>query len=282
MQRLVASSAGVGVAVHDLGGGGPFVLAAHANGFHGRVLGPLARAARHFAWVAPDLRGHGDSVTPGAVDYAWDGFVDDVLAVADDLGAGELFGFGHSVGGAALLAAEHRRPATFAALYVYEAIVFPAPAMARAAQEELAERTARRRPVFDSAADAIENFSTKAPLCDLDPDALQAYVEHGFAAQPDGTVRIKCDPAVEAAVYRGAADHGLFDVLGELACPVTVAAGSDAAPSAAHLAPAIAARLPRSTVERFEGLGHLGPLQDPGRVARSVERAFGGTSGGVW
>lgn len=272
--RRVASSSGVRVAVHDLGGNGPLVLAAHANGFHGRVLGPMAEAlAGRYAFKALDLRGHGDTVTPVGVDYAWAGFADDVLAAVDDLGPCDLVGFGHSVGGAALLGAEHARPGTFTGLYVYEPIVFPSVAAAAPAQDNFADLTARRRSVFDSRDAALANFEAKEALATLDRRALLAYVDHGFAARPDGTVEIKCPPEVEAAIYRRAAHHGLFEALGDIACPVTVAVGDEAAP-AARLAPAVAARLPRAALERFAGLGHLGPLQDPGRVARSVGRAF--------
>ncbi len=258
------------------------MLAVHANGFHGRVLGPLARGAWACGhWVGIDLRGHGDSVTPADLDYAWDGFADDVLAVTDDLGLGRgagsatgtLFGFGHSVGGAALLAAEQRRPGTFARLYVYEPIIFPDRVAAGPAQDRFAELTARRRPVFDSRAAALENFSTKPPLATLDRRVLEAYVDHGFAMRSDGTMRIKCAPEVEAAIYRRAADHGLFDVLDEVACPVTVACGSDEGPSAAELAPVVAARLPDAGFERLGGLGHLGPLEAPDRVAAAFCQA---------
>lgn len=271
--------------MHDLGGTGPTVLAVHANGFHGRVLGPLARggwACGH--WVGIDLRGHGDTVTPVDLDYAWDGFADDVLAVTDDLGLGSragpatgtLLGFGHSVGGAALLAAARRRPGTFARLYVYEPIVFPDRAAAAPAQDRFAELTARRRPVFDSRSAALENFSTKPPLATLDRRALEAYVDHGFTLRRDGTLRIKCAPEVEAAIYLRAADHGLFDVLGEVACPVTVACGSDEGLSAAKLAPVVAARLPDARLELLARLGHLGPLEDPDRVAAAFCQAVRG------
>ena len=56
----------------------------------------------------------------------------------------------------------------------------------------LAEGALRRRPTFASRDEAFENYSSKPPFSALDPDALRAYVDHGFADEPDGTVRLKC------------------------------------------------------------------------------------------
>ncbi|MGH9188384.1 MAG: alpha/beta fold hydrolase, partial [Acidimicrobiales bacterium] len=111
----IPSTDGVVLAVHDLGGAGPRLLLTHATGFHGRVFAPLARAlGGRFRCVAPDLRGHGVTTTPEGLGYEWSGFGDDVRAVIDGLGDGPWFGAGHSLGGAALLMAEERRPGTFA------------------------------------------------------------------------------------------------------------------------------------------------------------------------
>ena len=87
--QLVRSTGGVDVALHDLGGDGPPLLLTHATGFCGPVWRPLARhlADRYHAY-APDLRGHGESVTPVGLDFHWGGFADDVLAVVDPLRLG--------------------------------------------------------------------------------------------------------------------------------------------------------------------------------------------------
>ena len=111
--RWVDSTRGVRVAVHDLGGDGPPLLIAHANGFCGGAYGPLARdLAEHRHVWALDFRGQGRSTPPEDLDFDWEGLADDVLAVVDDLGGGPLDVVGHSMGGAGLLRAEVLRPGT--------------------------------------------------------------------------------------------------------------------------------------------------------------------------
>ncbi len=271
--RRLPSTDGVEVAVHDLGGppdGRPLLLV-HATGFGARAFDPLVRhAGDAFRSWGVDLRGHGLTLTPESVGYAWSGFADDVLAAVDGLGLEDPIGLGHSSGGAALLLAEARRPGTFSALWCYEPIVWPDPEAARGRAEWLAAGAARRRASFPSAEDAYENFRAKPPLSALAPEALRAYVEHCFEPGEDGSVTLRCRPEAEAAVYRAAVESDRFPLLGQVACPVVIAAGgrSDAIdPPAAR---ALAAALPSGRTRVFEDLGHFGPLQDPPAVARAL------------
>jgi pimeloyl-ACP methyl ester carboxylesterase len=287
----VDSTDGVTLAVHDLAVGDPSrparsLLLAHATGFHGLVWAPLVRHLPAFHAWAPDLRGHGDSNAPTDRGMDWDGFADDILAVVDALRdqglvGHELVAAGHSKGGAALLLAEQRRPGTFRALYCYEPVVFPPdfhepePGTPHGGTPNpLAEGALRRRDTFASRDEALANYAGKLPFSALDPEALRAYVDHGFADRPEGGVQLKCRPEIEAAVYRmGSAHHG-FEHLGEVACPVTVAIGaiSDFGPAA--FASRIAGALPRGRLESHPDLGHFGPLEAPARIAASIDAAF--------
>jgi pimeloyl-ACP methyl ester carboxylesterase len=274
----IPSTNGVTIVVHDLGDEtdprAP-VLLVHATGFHGYVWQPFASYLREHHAFAPDLRGHGDATTPLTGDFAWDGFADDVLAVVDALGLAALDAVGHSKGGAALLLAETRQPGTFRSLYLYEPVVMPAPwASDAVGSNPLADGALRRRPVFDSRDAAYDHFAAKPPFSTLDPAALQAYVDHGFDDQPDGTVRLKCEPENESQVYRMAPRHNAFELLHEVLCPVTVARGGFADLGPAAVAQPVAEALPNGRLEVFEALGHFGPLEDPGAVADAAERAF--------
>lgn len=274
---LVASTDGVTIPVHDLGGDGPPLLLAHATGFHARVWQPCAEHLRDFHCFAPDLRGHGDSVVPDGVGFSWHGFADDLLAVVDALGLDHVQAAGHSKGGASLLLAEQRRPGTFRSLYLYEPVVFPPIDPASFAGENpLAEGALRRRQSFASFDAAYANFAAKPPFNGLHPDALRAYVDHGFRAQPDGTVTLKCLPAVESEVYRMGSQHGAFERLGEVQPPVTVASGAVLPFGPSAFAASIVEALAHGRLESHPDLGHFGPLEDPALIASCIRRSMQG------
>jgi pimeloyl-ACP methyl ester carboxylesterase len=277
----VPSTDGVTVALHDLGGDGPPVLLCHPTGFLGMTWQPLARelAGAAHAW-ALDFRGHGDATSPLSGDFSWVGMADDVLAVVDDLRAAGrpvdgLRAAGHSMGGAALLMAEQRRPGTFGRLWLFEPIVLPPVAGASPVRSSpLAEVAARRRRWFPDREAAYANFSAKPPLSVLAPEALRAYVDHGLREVPgDGAVELKCTPDVEASVFRGSSGHPTFDRLDEVGCPVTVAAGGDD-DGPARMAPLIVERLPQGRLEAHPELSHFGPMEDPAGMALAVRAAL--------
>ena len=267
---------GTPVAYYDFGGDGPALLLAHATGFCGPVLEPLADALRpRVHAVALDERGHGATPRPPDGDFDWHGFADDVLAVVDRLGLEHPLGFGHSCGGAALLLAEEARPGTFTALYCFEPIVFalddPPPPDAG---NPLSVGALRRRSTFPSRRDAIENFTGKAPFDQLRPDVLAAYVDNGFAVLPDGRLELCCRREDEAEVYAHSLSHDAFAHFDAVRCPVTLACGANTDAMGPQLLGRLATRLPHASVEVLPGLGHFGPLQDPDAVAASVLRAL--------
>jgi pimeloyl-ACP methyl ester carboxylesterase len=274
--RFVPAPDGVSLGVHEHGGAGRPTLLCHATGLHGAVWEPLSAGLDPgFERWAIDFRAHGaSSVTPDAP-LPWSAMGDDVLAVVDalDVPPGELLGVGHSMGGAALVMAELDRPGTFAGLWLFEPIV-PPPSVgsAMASRNPLADGAERRRPSFPSAADALANYASKPPLSVARSDALHAYVRHGFVAGEDGAVHLACRPADEARIFRGGGDHGTFERLGKVTCPVQVVCGADT-PGPVAFAPEIAAALPSGTLERHPYLGHFGPLEAPAELAASV-RSF--------
>lgn len=283
-QAIVPSSGGVTVAAYDFGGDGPPLVLAHATGLHARVWAPVVEHLTPRAHCyALDARGHGDSSAPPDGDFAWTGVADDVMAVIHHFDLVRPFGVGHSMGGAALFLAEIGRPGTWRAVYGYEPIVFPAPGPgpggaaapgATAGENHLAGAARRRREVFSSRQEAFENYASKPPFATVAPEALRAYVEFGFEDLADGSVRLKCRRDHEAASFDNSA-NGAWDLLGRVACPVTVACGDRSGGTGPPMAEAQVGRLADARLEVLEGLGHFGPLEDPTRVAHSILSAFG-------
>lgn len=270
----------------------PILLFAHPTGFHGMVWAPVGRRLSDVAdcW-ALDIRGHGDSSLPASGTPLWDGAADDVLAVIDWIvgqdgdgsGGHRLYGVGHSMGGAALLLTEQTRPGTWGGLWCYEPIVFPvsrlaeppsdrdrpAPAQPVPRANPMAAAARRRKAVFPSRETALLNYGAKPPLGALDPEALEAYVTHGFRDLPEGAVELKCAPETEARFFESGISHDVWNHLGQVHCPTTVAAGGDGAPPA-QIAPKLAAELPAGRFVPFPELSHFGPMEEPATIAAAI------------
>ena len=271
--RRLPSTDGVEVAVYDLGGEGRPLLLVHPTSFCAQVLAPLARSLTpRFRCWSVDLRGHGRTTSPDGLAYAWSGFAADVLAVVDGLGLDRPFAVGHSSGGAAVLLAEAERPGTFPALWCYEPIVWPEPDRAKARAERLAEGALRRRHRFPNREEAYRNFASKPPFSALSEEALRAYVEHGFAETPDGSVVLRCRREVEAEIYRRAVEGDRFARLGEVLCPVTVACGEDTEAITPATGQQLVDALPHADLAVFDRLAHFGPLEDSPRLGAAILR----------
>ncbi|MCU4184237.1 alpha/beta hydrolase [Acidiferrimicrobium sp. IK] len=271
----VAGADGVEVATWDFGGSGPPILLVHATGFHAWTWIGAAAAlrSRHRVW-ALDQRGHGTSDPSPSRSYLdWSSFASDLHRVVDALGLERPVAAGHSLGGAALLMAEQRRPGTFSALHCFEPIVIP-PGGRLGGPPTLADGARRRRTRFASADAAVANFRSKAPLSILAPGIVEAYVAHGFADQPDGSVTLRLPGPEEATVYEGAPRTDIFSRLGEVQIPVTVAGGDLGPPGGpGSIVDLIAERLPAGRSQHFATLGHFGPMEDPQLVADAIAAA---------
>ena len=124
--------------------------------------------------------------------------------------------------------------------------------------------------MFGSRREAIANFAGKAPFDRLDPDALAAYVDNGFAPVDGGGIRLRCRREHESQVFAHAFSHDAFAHLAEVRCPVTLACGADTDGFGPDFLDAFAQRLARPNTVVLPGMGHFGPLEDPGVVAASV------------
>jgi pimeloyl-ACP methyl ester carboxylesterase len=153
--------------------------------------------------------------------------------------------------------------------------VYPPDRDDHARQSAVQAATARRRVTFSSRQEALANFAGKPPLDSISADSLAAYVDDGFAPAGDGSVSLRCPPAVEAEVYRTSPLSSVDARLVDVACPVIVASG-EGPPGLATDAARIVSRLARGRHLPMSGLGHLGPFQDPPAVARAVVEALVG------
>lgn len=272
------STDGVALAVHVFGGTGPPLLFSHATGFHAHCYAPLASLlADGFRCSGVDYRGHGHSTRPArwaGEPVDWRGCGDDaVLAASSGAPDGGIVGFGHSMGGAALLMAADRRPDLFERLVLFEPIVYPPP------PEPIDPDTVplivgarRRRAVFDSFEAAYDNYRSKPPLSSFDDAALRAYVDHGFRPV-EGGVELRCTPQFEAATFEGSFTNGVWDLLSRIDTPVTVVVGALEDDQPARFGAAIADALPRCRYVELPHMDHFGPFTHLAEVAALIAAA---------
>ncbi|MBX6389173.1 MAG: alpha/beta fold hydrolase, partial [Frankia sp.] len=247
----IATDDGFPLVVHDLGGvepgEGPAVLVCHATGFCGRAYQPLARhlGSRAHVW-ALDFLGHGQTPPPPDGDFRWSRMASAVVAavraIREAAGGAPVHAVGHSMGGACTLQAAADHPDLLVSAYVYEPVVMPS--SLPVGPNVLAIGARARREVFPTREAALWRYASRPPLSDLSADSLAAYVEHGFEDLPDGTVRLRCRSAYEAATFEA---YGVISdqTVRDAKLPVLVAASRDPnGPSS--FVPALLAALPNA------------------------------------
>lgn len=120
--RHIAGPAG-SLAVWEYPGDPPDTLLLHGVGGMGRMWDFFAAAVDgRLRLIAPDARGHGDSVKPAAAagSYAPEAFVADATAVLDAYGLERVFLVGHSMGGGHAVAFTLTHPERVRALVIID------------------------------------------------------------------------------------------------------------------------------------------------------------------
>lgn len=271
----ISSLDGTRVVVHDLGGTGSVMLMAHATGFHGHCMAPLAAALPGRHAYALDHRGHGDADSVDPEQLRWTAYGDDALVAARWVHARHgqpIIGIGHSMGGASLIMAAVREPELFSALYLFEPIVFPPsdPTSGPRQESPLPAGARRRRAVFPDVGSALDNFAAKPPMSTFTQEVREAYVHHGFRDTPEG-IELKCAPEHEARTYETGSTSGAWDTLASLSVPTWIMSGAVAPFQPSTFAPLVAERIPGAVFVRWDDMGHFGPFENPTEIASWID-----------
>jgi pimeloyl-ACP methyl ester carboxylesterase len=280
----VTSNDGVSVAVHELAGTAdlPPLLISHATGFHAHCYAPIATTlGDRFRVFALDYHGHGETAPVPNWTVDWSHFGDDAEAVAAEIAPdGDLVGFGHSMGGAALLMAAHRRPELFSRLVLFEPIAH-LPVPSKLSQEEMRQvpiiaGALRRRRRFPSFENAYENYRSKPPMSLMDDEVLRNYVDYGFHSIVDEddqpAVELRCTPEIEAGIFMGGRDNGVWPLLAEIITPAVVIGGRVEEMQPSSGTEAIADELPNGNYVLLEHQTHFGPFSHPDEIAALIEQ----------
>jgi pimeloyl-ACP methyl ester carboxylesterase len=193
----------------------------------------------------------------------------DVATVRAATPAEHAIGFGHSMGGAALVMVEIEHPGSFDALVLFEPIIFGRPFARR--DHHLARVAEKRRRRFPSRDAARENFEGKPPFDGWTAAAFEGYLEDGLVGR-DGFVELSCPPEFEAEVYRSAAAHGVAGRLADLSCPVTLVVGEDSDTYPDGWLETLAGAIPDCRVVQVTG-SHFAPMEQPTEIVEQIEAA---------
>jgi pimeloyl-ACP methyl ester carboxylesterase len=173
--------------------------------------------------------------------------------------------------------AEERAPGTFRRLWFFEpAIAATAGDEPRAVPTEnhMSVLARRRRPTFPSRRAAYASLHAKTVFANILPEALHAYVDWGMAPvdphEPEGEVRLLCTPEVEAATFEHGGTNDALLRLPEITTPMLFMYGDAEGAFGPEMGEAVAARAPNAQLEVLHGMGHLGPFEDPARIAARV------------
>jgi pimeloyl-ACP methyl ester carboxylesterase len=274
------SSNGVRVPTYDWGGDGPPLVFAHATGLHAHVWIPLVTRMRaHFHCYGIDVRGQGNANLPSDGNLTWPKITQDYAAALDGLGLSgrsDVFGIGHSQGGFGLITAELERPGTFSHIFGFEPVLYPLPAGQTpdtAVDNHMSVVAIKRREIFASRAAAYVNYQAKLPFRDADDDVTRCYAQWGFSEIPDGTVRLKCRAATEAALFANSGTQA-FERIHTIGCRVTLGLSEFTTPNFAESIPLAHKEIPNSEVMHFPGRTHFGILRGTDEIASTLTSLF--------
>lgn len=261
--------------IQDMGGAGPALLFAHANGYppgsYQQLFDALGSA---FAIRAIEHRPLWAGRQPPAR-LRWSLFADDLLAAVERHFSQPVWVMGHSMGATTALLAAVRAPQRFAGLVLLDPVFLPTrfvvatrlSSPARLKKMPLIRRTLTRPEIFDDLDSAFDFYRGKRAFRGLSDEALRNYVAASKQAAAEGGVQLRYSAAWEAAVY--ASPPRVAGLLKRLSVPTLGLRGK----SSDTLLPEVWQRWakwqPAATLRELPG-GHLFPLENPGDTAKAT------------
>lgn len=243
----------------------PPLILQHGGRDHARSWDWVAAAfADRFRVIAPDLRGHGDSAWANDGNYDMYDFVDDFAALlrALDLPAGPMIG--HSLGGNIVTRFAGLYPDKVTKLINIEGLgegpdivnakapKDPLERMRRwiARRADLVPRTPRDYPDLATIVERMKRTDER-----LTGELAEHLATHAARANPDGTLRLKHDPAMGTEPPNDITPEVKAQMWAAITCPVLLIYGADSwAPNPAT--DGRAAHFRDARVELFERAGH--------------------------
>lgn len=272
----------------ELGGSGPLLHLACANGFPPESYAPLLAPflPRHRVVCFPPRALWPGIGSPPEEAGSWWELAEDLLSglEAHDLTA--VIGVGHSFGAVATMLAATREPSRFRALVMLDPTMFPPDQMAeveasRARGEEprfpLVEGALKRRGRFTTPEEAFHYWRRRPLFTDWSDDALRRYVAAMLVPSDDGGgYRLRWTPAWEAWYYRSFYPGSWRDLERlDPHLPVLVVRGARSDTFFPESEAEFRRRRPETSFAVLPDHGHLFPLAAPATTAEMMQQWLG-------
>lgn len=264
----------------------PDIVFLHATGFNAHACrAMLAPLGQRYHVLALDFRGHGRTTLPTRrLAYAsWAHHRDDVIAVLERYAGAPVTLAGHSLGGTVALLTAAKRPDLIASLALIDPVILPP--LAAAAMEApfapfllrytfpLARNAAKRRARFADRESAVAAFIGRGVFKTFTRELIEDYVADGVVEDGQGTMKLACAPAYEAATF-AAHRNRPWRALKALTRPMVILRAEKHSTLPAAAIKRIAAMQPQARIATVEGAGHMLPMERPDRVRAAIETAM--------
>jgi esterase len=247
-------------------GSEPPALLLHGIGNYGRVWDFVAaEIAGRSRLLAPDARGHGDSVSPDD-GYAPEDFVADAIAVMDATGAARPVVVGHSMGGAHAMVLAATHPDRVRAL----ALVDVGPQIGHEGSDRARRLSLGRPDRFTDDDAALAYLRETSPGYS---DAVYANrMEHAFRREPNGALVWRSNKDALLKILGGPARSAdAWRALAHLPIPVLVVRGTRSASLGAETYRRMLETIPHVTGLELDA-GHNVQLERPAELALAIVR----------
>lgn len=218
--------------------------------------GVIGELEGHYRLVAMDVRGHGDSDTPGGP-FTMDDLSDDVIEFLRAVGGGKAIVGGCSMGGQIAQGVGVKAPEMLHGIFISNTGYL---------------RNDKIREIMEARAVAAEMGMPVSVWTTLNrwfgPEYQKAHPEH--IALAHGWL-MSCDPIAHAWSWRAIKGLDYAERLLSLKLPVlAIGGGADQATGASEVE-AMAKALPNCVYRECKGAGHLSPLEQPREYAAHLK-----------
>ena len=257
----------------------PLLHLAQANGFppetYLEMLRPLLPRFKVFSFYARPFWGD----TPPDWLKNWSQLAEDLIESLDGMGAKQVIGMGHSLGGVLTLYAAVKRQDLFSKVILMDPTMLPPKLLWQIklmklfgldARSHLIQGALRRRRVWESAEAAYEYFRGRRLFKNWSDGMVRAYCEGITGPSPEGGVQLLYPPEWEAQIYR-TIPTDIWEKAGKLDRPTLVIRGEESNTFTEKSEWAFRKANRKVFFARVPGAGHLVAQEKPAETGRIIE-----------